>query len=361
MTAEAIWRALGTKVHLLVVDGDVGVARDAVEATLAHVDATYSRFRPDSELSHVNGLPDETVHVSDLLARAIGAALRAAAATDGLADPTVGRAVRAIGYDADFGSLPGCDTSAIRRALPAGDAPIASGPVVRIERVPGWRAVRFDAAARTVTLPRGVELDLGSTGKALAAELAAGAAAERLGPGAGVLVSLGGDIAIAGACPDGGWQVAVAEDSRTDPNDINEVVSLAAGGMATSSTTVRRWRRDGVDVHHTVDPRTGAPATSPWRTATVVARTCTDANAAATAAIVRGADALSWLASLGLPALLVGIDGSVVRAGGWPDRAAGTQPTAVDTPRSAVGTPRRTSGTHDPAVDPPLLTGRTAA
>jgi thiamine biosynthesis lipoprotein len=356
MTAEAIWRALGTTVHLLVADGHPAIARDAVEATLARVDATYSRFRPDSELSRLHALPGETVRVSDLLVRAIGDALRAAAATDGLVDPTVGRAVRATGYDADFASVPG--RVAMAPGLGRGTVPLATppGPVVRIESVPGWRAVRLDSAARTIKLPHGVELDLGSTGKALAAELAAGAAAERLGPGAGVLVSLGGDIAVSGRTPPGGWQVAVGEDSSADPLDLDEVVSLASGGMATSSTTIRRWRHDGVDVNHIVDPRTGAPAAGPWRTATVVALTCTEANAAATAAIIRGADAPAWLASLGLPSRLVGVDGSVVRLGGWPGPATGTLRPAVAGRRRLAGARPETTTTLSPATPHPERT-----
>ena len=168
MTGEALWSALGTNAHLLVANGDVDAGREAVEETLAEVDATYSRFRPDSELVGLNARSGETVPVSPLLARAIGVALRAAMLTDGLADPTVGRALRATGYDRDF------------RLIESE----ADAPVVRLETVPGWRAVHLDARADTVRLQRGVELDLDATGKALAAELGAAAAATRLGPSA---------------------------------------------------------------------------------------------------------------------------------------------------------------------------------
>ena len=328
MTAQACWRALGTGVHLLVTGGEVDVARASVESTLALVDATYSRFRPDSELSLLNARQGEAARVSPLLARAVGSALRAAAATDGLVDPTVGRAVRAAGYDADLatvrsaggarGASAPADLAAPSGAGASTGAGAPSGPVVRLERIAGWRAVRMDATAATITLPRGVELDLGSTGKALAAELGATAAAASLPAGAGVLLGLGGDIALAGTVPDGGWRISVGDDSAADPRDLDEVVALAGGAIATSSTTVRRWRRDGAELHHIVDPRTGAPATGPWRTATVVAATCTDANAAATAAIIRGADAPAWLARFGLAARLVAHDGSITRVGDWP-------------------------------------------
>jgi thiamine biosynthesis lipoprotein len=90
--------------------------------------------------------------------------------------------------------------------------------------------------------------------------------------------------------------------------------------MATSGVTVRRWHgADGIERHHLVDPTTGAPVEGPWRTVTVVADTCVAANAASTAAIVKGDDALAWLARQARPVRLVSMDGQVVRIGGWPE------------------------------------------
>ncbi len=84
---------------------------------------------------------------------------------------------------------------------------------------------------------------------------------------------------------------------------------------------MRRWVRDGVEQHHIIDPRTGAPARTPWRLATVVADTCVDANIASTAAIIRGVRAGPWLVERALPARLVANDVSVVRVGRWPQPA----------------------------------------
>ena len=295
------WRALGTHVDLLVHRGDARAARTAVEAILADVDRTYSRFRPDSELVALNARAGTTVTVSPLLARAIGASIQAAQQTDGLCDPTIGKALLRIGYDADFA------------AVATGTAPIE----LRMERVAGWQSLRFDPLARTFRAPAGVELDLGSTGKALAADLAAAAALEAMRRG-GVLVSLGGDLAIAGDVPADGWPVLAADDSALPPSRDGEVVAIRGGAVATSSTTVRTWRRASVVVHHLIDPRTGVPARSPWRTVSVAAATCVDANAAATAGLIRGDDAPDWLAGLNLAARLVTLDGTVVRVGGWP-------------------------------------------
>ena len=235
-----------------------------------------------------------------MFAEAIAAALLAAAQTDGLVDPTIGRALRVAGYDDDFERIAGR----------------AGGPVVHFEAVAGWRAVHLDRRARRLQLPTGVELDLGSTGKALAADLAAGAA--RTAAGTGVLVSLGGDIALAGPAPIGGWRVHLAEDASEPPDAPGEAIAIDSGGLATSSTTVRRWIRGGQPIHHLLDPRTGRPADGPWRTATVIAASCVEANAAATAAIIRGDDAPAWLAGLRLAARLVGVDGAIRYVGSWP-------------------------------------------
>ncbi len=306
MLAAAHWRALGTSVHLLTRDLDIERARIVVERVLCEIDLTYSRFRADSELQLVQSSPRREVRVSPLLALAVDRALQAARQTDGAVDPTIGRAMRAIGYDDDFARV-------------AGREPTIH---IRLEPVPGWRVIGFDARTRLLRVPVGVELDLGSTGKALAADLAAAAALGGSTIG-GVLVSLGGDIATAGRTPAGGWRILAAEDSETPPDAGGEVIAIEGGAVATSSTRVRRWRAvDSVQMHHLIDPRTGGPVDGPWRTASVVADTCVDANTAATAAIVLGADALPWLEAVGLPARLVDRSGDVTRVGRWPASAA---------------------------------------
>ena len=303
MVQACAFAALGTGVTILTTDGGrLRAARGAVERELAAVDLACSRFRPDSELAAVGAAGGRPVPVGALLADLVAASLRAARMTGGAVDPTVGGAMRRIGYDRDFA------------LVTAGDP----GPaMLRAEPIPGWRRVELDAPRRLLRVPAGVELDLGSTAKAFAADLAARSAAAAAG--CGVLVSLGGDIAMAGAAPEGGWPVLVAEDHRAPVDGPGPVVRLSGGGLATSSTTVRRWRRGGADLHHIVDPATGLPAAGRWRTASVGAATCVDANAAATAAIVWGERAVDWLTEHRLPARLVANDGAVVRVAGWPE------------------------------------------
>ena len=299
--------ALGTGVRVLTTSAStLEAARAGVVRELAAIDEACSRFRDDSEVSLLQRAGGREVQVSSLLTEALAASLRAARMTGGAVDPTVGGAMRRIGYDRDFADV-------------AGDG----GPVqVVVEAVPGWRLIELDEQRARVRIPDGLELDLGSMAKALAADRAATAAVRAVGQG-GVLVSLGGDIAVAGTPPEGGWRVLVTDDHAASLDAAGQVISLAAGGLATSSTTVRRWRRGSAILHHIIDPMTGLPATETWRTVSVVAATCVDANTAATAAIVWGARALDWLARHQLPARLVGVDGQVIRVAGWPEETDG--------------------------------------
>ncbi|HVC75000.1 MAG TPA: FAD:protein FMN transferase [Candidatus Micrarchaeaceae archaeon] len=295
-------RALGGSLRVIVThEPDLTAAKSAVDEVVRAVDLAANRFHEDSELSRLNSTPGRNVVVSPLLTKLIAAALRGARLTRGAVDPTVGSAVKLAGYDSDFAAVP-ADGRAIDLV---------------VSRVPGWQAIVFDEKTRTVRLPHGVDLDLGATAKALTADLSAAAAQSKVARG-GVLVSLGGDISVAGDPPAEGWLIQTSEDSGAPIAEGEETISIRSGGVATSSTTVRRWTRGGVVLHHIIDPATGLPSDGPWRTATVVAGSCVDANIASTAAIVMGRAAVQWLEAERLPARLVDRSGSVHRLSGWP-------------------------------------------
>jgi thiamine biosynthesis lipoprotein len=296
--------ALGTTAVVCVTDGAaLGEARAVLECELFAVDAACSRFRPDSELAKLNAAAGRAVRVGETLFEAVAVAVRVAAQTEGLVDPTVGLSMRLTGYDRSFEHV-----RAGRRA----------GPI--FVAAPGWQSVEIDSEARTVRLPAGVELDLGATAKALAADRSSSEIARSTGCGA--LVSLGGDVAVAGTSPPAGWPIRIADDHAAPLDGTGPVVSISSGGLATSGTAVRRWRAGGTELHHILDPRTGRPAATPWRTVTVAAATCVDANAASTAALVLGQDAPVWLADRRLPARLVAETGSVTGICRWPAEAA---------------------------------------
>jgi thiamine biosynthesis lipoprotein len=301
MSTELIrLEAFGTDALVAVSDparGDVAAA--AVTRVVEEFDRACSRFRFDSELSRLNAAAGRAVRAGPVLLEAVSAALRAARLTDGDVDPTVGEALIALGYDRTFASV--------------GEVPVRSGPLAA---VPGWRTIQVDFDAGTVRIPHGVSLDLGATAKALAADHAAAAAREAAG--CGVLVSFGGDLAVAGPTPDEGWRVRVTDDHRAGVEAPGQWITVWGGGLATSSTFVRRWQTDAGVAHHLVDPSTGGSVDSVWRTVSVCAASCLDANIASTAAIIRGVAAAPWLEGLGLPSRLVGVDGRVCHVAGWP-------------------------------------------
>lgn len=253
-------RVMGTDAHVIVVGPD----SLAPAITMLHVlEARWSRFRDDSELSRLNALAGRPVIVSPVTYACIELAVAAARLTGGRFDPTVD--VAAIGYDRTFEDV-----------VP--DAP-AFTPVP----APGVDGIALDPTTRAVTLPAGVALDLGGIGKGYAADLLVADLRRRGADGA--CVNVGGDLRAEGDAPGpDGWTVAL------DENDcgLDRLVAVAAGSVATSTTGRRRWTRDGRPVHHLVDPRTGRPAHSGIRTVTVIADEAWRAEALATAALITG-------------------------------------------------------------------------
>lgn len=299
--AHARLEGLGTYLHLAVRRPAVLTpAVRLLQQVVADVDATCSRFREDSDLSRANRSPGRWVAVDPLLVAATAVACDVAAHTGGLVNPLLGRTLVELGYDRDFGSLaPVAPTSPVDMAT-TGEVPDADA----------WRDIGLDPDG-AIRLPAGTALDLGSTGKAWTADLAAAAIGTELGEPC--LVSVGGDVRVVG----GGrpWSVGLSE--RPD-GPVQEQVLVGDGGLATSSTLVRRWSHERLPRHHIVDPRTGGPAEEVWRTVTATGASCVAANTASTAAVVLGRDATGWLEQRRVAARLVRRHGGVVVTGGWP-------------------------------------------
>ena len=304
--ATASVHAFGSTSVVAVADpAELQRARRVLVRELRRLDLACSRFRDDSELVRVNRAHGAPVPASALLRAAVRCSIDVADWSGGLVDPTVGRSLRLLGYDRTFLLLATRDGRLVRTLYePAGR----------------WREIDVDDARGTVRVPAGVELDLGATAKAFAADRAAHAAVEETGTG--VLVSIGGDIAVAGPPPADGWLVGIDDDHATPAREVQTRVSLRTGGLASSGTRVRRWRTASGELHHIVDPRTGRPAPETWTTVTVAAPSCLDANAASTAAVVLGENAPTWLAERGLPARLARADASVTVVAGWPEEQA---------------------------------------
>ena len=229
---RATLEAFGSTALVAVTDaGALGTARAVVERIVAEFDQACWRFRDDSELSAVNAAGGAAVHVGPVLLEAVTVALRAARLTDGDVDPTVGQALISLGYDRDFELL-----------SPARPGGVVDRGLAAVAAVPGWRTVTVDPERSTIRLAGRVRLDLGATAKALAADRAAAEASAAAG--CGVLVFFGGDLAIAGPAPAEGPMIRVTDDHRSGFDAPGQWIALSAGGLATSSTAVRRWRTD---------------------------------------------------------------------------------------------------------------------
>ncbi len=210
-TASRRWAVWSTIAQVVVTEPhDVDAARNIVQTILAEVDQACSRFRADSEIRALKGAFGRPCRVTPLLAELIGAALTAAEQTEGSVDPTLGRELVSLGYDRNFRLIE--DTGQGMRAV--------------LVRTPVWSKIQVSGT--TVRVPEGVQLDLGATAKAFAADRSAARVAETLG--CGVLVNLGGDIATAGPAPASGWQIGV-QDLPGEPS-----CQLALPGA-------QRWRR----------------------------------------------------------------------------------------------------------------------
>jgi thiamine biosynthesis lipoprotein len=276
-------------------DEQMAFAEERLWYWIEQIDATCNRFRSDSEISRVNSLRGETVPISATFERALESALRAAQMTYGLCDPTVLPALLALGYDRDYDDVVVRDDIEVRAPVPA----------------PGPSAMHLDVLRHTLRLDDGCQLDLGASAKALVADLVA----DEVAPSGGVVVELGGDVAVRGNGPEGPWAIAISDSLSITGREPR--ISLRHGGVATSSTGTRTWTINGEVVNHVIDPRTGSFAKGVYTTASVTAGDCVSANAFATAALLWD-DAGYHVAQAGWSARLVRADGGIEFVGGWP-------------------------------------------
>ena len=294
-TRSAIFHAMGTEITVRVGHPDADDLIAGAERLFADWEAALSRFRPESELCRMNARAGSPVRVGPLLLRVMTEALRAAWATRGVFDPTLGRQLVAAGYAQSF-DLPSSTRFRIARVRPGG----------------AWRDLAVDADASVVTVPAGAAVDLGGIAKGMAVD----AVIERLAE-AGVtraLVNAGGDMRVI-TSGGAGWPVGL-----TDVRDAS--VTLVDGALATSSTARRRWRLAWEDQHHLIDPRTGEPSRSSVWSVSVAAPTCVQAEVAAKTALILGPEAgVAFLRKAGLSAVLSREDEPSISVGAWPQDA----------------------------------------
>ena len=258
---------MASDLHVIATDASSAQIDDVV-ATLDHLERCWSRFISTSDISRINVMAGGRLAVDDSTLTLLAAMVEGCQITEGRYDPTVMRALVALGYASSR-----VDPS--RTTLLSGHV---SPPAT-------LQTLDLHPSSGMVIVPEGLALDPGGIGKGLAADLAV---AQLMANGArGALVSIGGDIAMAGdAADDAGWLVDVEHPEPMD--GILCSLAVSGGGVATSSTRSRRWILDGVDRHHQIDPKTSKPSTTDLAMVTIIARSGWHAEVHATAAIGLG-------------------------------------------------------------------------
>jgi thiamine biosynthesis lipoprotein len=316
---------MGTTVRLLVgpaLDSGLPPPAEAAASARAYLedfDRRLSRFREDSELCSLNGDRRPAVPASPLLRAAVGAAVWAARASDGLVDPTLVGALERAGY---AGSRAGLRPASVAEALAAAPPRRPARPHPRR----AWRHVAVDDRAGLVRRPPGVRIDSGGTGKGLAAD----AVAQRLRGYSRFVVDCGGDVRIGGPAAEAEPYEIEVEHPLT--RERAHLLHAGSGGIATSGVNTRLWETDAGYAHHLLDPSTGEPAWTGLVGATALASSALEADSLAKAALLSGPDgARRLLARKG--GLLVLDSGEVELAG--PVRARPDM--RIRLPRSALG------------------------
>ena len=242
---------------------------------VTRIEAKFSRYRDDSIIHAIHCAAGKPFRVDEETARLLDYAAHCYRISDGLFDITSGILRRAWRFD-------GSDRVPSQRQI------AALLPLI------GWHKVRWKNPR--VTLPAGMEIDLGGIGKEYAADRTALLLHNSLlaqGIEAGLLVNFGGDISITGPRRDGsGWSIGV-EGGTTS-------FQLARGGVATSGDTRRYLEKDGIRYSHVLDPRSGWPVRGAPSTVTVLANTCTDAGILSTLALLHGDQAEQFLQAQGV-------------------------------------------------------------
>jgi len=281
---------MGAEAHVILVDPAPG-AEGYARRRLQQLEQRWSRFLPGSDISRLNTSPEAIMIVSADTIDLLATMKQAWRVSNGRYDPTMLAAINAAGYSQSF------DGSG-RRSGRAGSRP--RGCTIA--------DVAIDLATSSVVVPAGIGLDPGGIGKGLAADLVV---TELLRDGArGALVSVGGDLAAAGAPPSAeGWYVAI--EQPFDRSRTLMTLTLDVGGIATSSTLKRTWMRDGGRRHHVIDPATQTCATTDLAAVTVIARAGWEAEAHATAALLAGSGrVLGYLESHQLDGIATTLDGT---------------------------------------------------
>jgi FAD:protein FMN transferase len=268
------FRAMATpcEVRLETADAEIaGRALRAAEMEARRIEAKFSRYLPESVISRINTSNGKEIEVDQETAHIVDFAAHCFELSDGLFDITSGVLRRIWRFD-------GSDR------VPTQDE------VGALRQFVGWKKVSWNPPI--IRLPAGAEIDLGGLGKEYAVDRALQSVREITTQPA--LVNFGGDLRVSGPrlgnCP---WKVAI--ESVEQAGQVEGMLEIQDGALATSGDARRFLSKDGIRYGHILDPRTGWPVVDPLRSVTVASSTCIHAGMIATLAILQGPHAEAFL------------------------------------------------------------------
>jgi len=282
--------ATGVNIYADVNAEQEEFARKAIGSCMGwfrEVEERLTRFVASSDLSCLNAANGKWARVSPMLFEVIELSVQAANVTEGLFDPTLLPILKALGYDRDYAEIEHREAAIEWRVSHQSEGQAS------------WRDIEINSQKQLVRLPRGVELDLGGIVKGWAADVALNRFFNDI---PNVIIDLGGDMRVRGGSAESNpWAIGIGNVHAGDETKHIAVLTLGAGGLATSGASHRWWLRAGERQHHVIDPHTKRPANI-WIdhtddnqelyplivTATALASTAAHAEVAAKVALLRG-------------------------------------------------------------------------
>ncbi len=289
--AERSLFAMNTYMTFTAYGNGASAALERAAAQIGEVEALWSVTREDSEIYRANHSGGQAITVSEETAALVAFALEMARKTDGALDPTIYPVLAAWGFTTDSKQVP------------------SQGQIDSLLAQVDYRRIELDGTGLTV--PAGMQLDLGAVGKGYTADLVTQTLRE-----AGVesaILSLGGNIQAIGSRPDGtDWRIGIRapwEEGNLGVLEISNAAVVTSGGYENyfeDEAGTRYW--------HILDPATGAPADSGLQSVTIIGEEGRLCDALSTALFVMGAEKAEayWRENGGFDMLLVTDEGEVI-------------------------------------------------
>ena len=285
-------RVHGTIYHMTYEKADGASLQDEYIKEFEDFDMSLSTFKDSSIISRINK-NDTTVRTDEYFNTVFAEGEKISELTNGAFDMTVAKLVNAWGFGFDKKDN------------------VTEEEIAELKKHMGYKKVRLEGD-RVIKEDTAIMLDASAIAKGYSSDVV-GKLLEKNGV-ENYMVEIGGECTIKGLNPKGKkWSIGITkpvDDSTQMQNEIQEVVYLTDCGLATSGNYRQFYHKDGKKYSHTIDPRTGHPVDHTLLSTSVIAKSCMEADALATACMVLGLDSAKQMIEKidGVEALFISSD-----------------------------------------------------